>query len=113
MKHLDPSILTTLVKSKCLEVLLGKLDAYISKCTLKPLWSQNMVHFTFFLSQCTWIRVIKNTVVQSIELQGNGFGTGKSCQISRGTGITIFAGAAPLMTDNKGVAAVKGVPQLK
>ena len=42
---------------------------------------------------------IKNTVVQSIELQGNRGGTGKSRQNSRGTGIAKLAGAAPLMTD--------------
>ena len=47
VKHLDPCFLTTLVKSKYLEVLLGKSDAYKSKCTLKTLLSQNMVHLTW------------------------------------------------------------------
>ena len=37
------------------------------------------------------------TLVQSIELQGNKGGTGKSRQNSRGTGIAKLAGAAPLM----------------
>ena len=41
---------------------------------------------------------IQNTVVQSIELQGNRGGTGKSRQNSRGTGIAKLASAAPLMT---------------
>ena len=45
VKHLDPCFLTTLVKSKYLEVLLGKSGAYKSKYTLKPLLSQDMVHF--------------------------------------------------------------------
>ena len=53
---------------------------------------------------------IKNTVVQSIELQGNRCGTGKSRQNSRGTDIAKFAGAALLMTvqftDNTGVTPV-------
>ena len=43
-------------------------------------------------------RAIQNTVVQSIELQGNRGGTGKSRQNSSGTGIAKFAGAAPLIT---------------
>ena len=46
-KHLDPCFLTTLVKSKYLEVFLGKSGAYKSKYTLKPLLSQDMVHFTW------------------------------------------------------------------
>ena len=57
---------------------------------------------------------IQNAVVQSIELQGDRCGTSKSRQNSRGTGIAKFAGAAPLMTvqltDDTGVAPVKGVP---
>ena len=60
---------------------------------------------------------IQNTVVQSIELQGNRCCTGKSFQNSRGTGIAKFAGAAFLMTvqltDNTGVAPVNGVPPAK
>ena len=56
---------------------------------------------------------IRNTEVQSIELQGNRCGTGKSRQNSRSTGIAKFAGAAPLitvqLTDNTGGAPVKGV----
>ena len=40
---------------------------------------------------------IQNTVVQSIELQGNSGSTGKSSQNSRGTGIAKLGGAAPLM----------------
>ena len=44
-------------------------------------------------------------------------GTGKSRRNSRGIGIAQFAGAAPLMTvrltDNTGVAPVKGVPPAK
>ena len=45
VKHLDQCFLTILVKSKYLEVLLGKSGAYKSKYTLKPLLSQAMVHF--------------------------------------------------------------------
>ena len=64
-----------------------------------------------------FVEPIQNTVVQSIELQGNRGGTGKSPQNSSGTGIAKFAGAAPLMTvqmtANTGVASVKGVPRLK
>ena len=62
------------------------------------------------------LKTIHTTVVQSIELQGNRCGTGKSCQNSSGTGIAKFAGAAPLMTqwtDSTGVAPVKGVPPAK
>ena len=40
---------------------------------------------------------IQNNVVQSIELQGNRGGTGKSRQNSRGSGIAKLAGSAPLM----------------
>ena len=47
VKHLDPCFLTTLVKYKYLEIILGKSGAYKSKCTLKPLLSQNMVNFTW------------------------------------------------------------------
>ena len=46
VKHLDPCFLTTLVISKYLEVLLGKYGAYKSNYTIKPLFSQNMGHFT-------------------------------------------------------------------
>ena len=49
--------------------------------------------------------------------QGHRSGTGKSHQNSRGIGIANFSGAAPLMTvqltDNTGVAPVKGVPPAK
>ena len=47
MKHLDPYFLTTLVKSKYLGVLLRKYGAHKSKHNLKPLLSQDMVHFTW------------------------------------------------------------------
>ena len=61
-----------------------------------------------------FVEPIQNTVVQSIELQGNRGGTGKSPQNSSCTGIAKFAGAAPVMivqlTVNTGVASVKGVP---
>ena len=40
---------------------------------------------------------IQNTVVQSIELQINRGGTGKSQQNSRGTGIAKLASAVPLI----------------
>ena len=57
---------------------------------------------------------LQNTLVQSVKLQGNRCGTGKSRQNKRGTGIAKYASAAPLMTvqlmDNTGVAPVKGVP---
>ena len=43
------------------------------------------------------LAAILNTVVQSIEPQGNRGGTGKSRQNSRGTGISKLAGAAPLL----------------
>ena len=46
VKHLDPCFLTTLVKYKYLEVILGKSGAYKSKCTLKPLLSQKIGHLT-------------------------------------------------------------------
>ena len=56
---------------------------------------------------------MQNTVVQSVDLQGNRWGTGMSRQNSRANGISKFAGAAPLMTvqltDNTGVAQVKDV----
>ena len=56
----------------------------------------------------------QNTVVQSIELQGNGDGTGKSRQNSSGTGIAKLAVAAPTMTvqltANTGVVPLKKVP---
>ena len=38
-----------------------------------------------------------DTVVRSIELQGNRGGTGKSRQTSQGTGLSKLAGAAPLI----------------
>ena len=41
--------------------------------------------------------VIQNSVVQSIELEWNGAGIGKSCQNSRVTVIAKLAGATPLM----------------
>ena len=68
--------------------------------------------------QCTGLHcTIQNTVVQSIELQGNKGGTSKSCQNSSGIGIPKFVGSAPLMTvqltANTGVAPVKGVPPAK
>ena len=40
---------------------------------------------------------IQSTVVQSLELQGNGGGTGKSRQNSQGTGIAKLASAASVM----------------
>ena len=46
VKHLNPCFLTTSVQIKYLEVLFGKSGAHKSKYTLKPLLSQNMVHFT-------------------------------------------------------------------
>ena len=46
VKHLDPCFRTTFVKSKYLEVLLGKSGAYKYKCTLKLMLSKNMVHVT-------------------------------------------------------------------
>ena len=56
---------------------------------------------------------IQNTVVQSVELQGNRGGTGKSRQNSSGTKLVKFAGAASLMTvqvtTNTGVASVMTV----
>ena len=59
-------------------------------------------------SQGLLYKPIQNTVVQSIELQGNRCGTGKSRQKSRVTGIAKFGGGAPLMTvqftNNTGVA---------
>ena len=59
----------------------------------------------------------QNTEVQSIELQGNWCGTGKSRQNSSGTEIAQFAGATPLttvqLTANTGVAPFKGVPPAK
>ena len=59
------------------------------------------------------IRAMQNTVVQSVDLQGNRWGTDMSRQNSRGNGISKFAGAAPLMTvqltDNTAVAQVKDV----
>ena len=39
----------------------------------------------------------ENTVVQSIKLQGNRGGTGKSRQNTRGNGIAKLVGAVPLM----------------
>ena len=47
VKHLDPCIITTLVKSKFSEVLLEISGAYKSKCTFKPLLSQKVVHLTW------------------------------------------------------------------
>ena len=56
-------------------------------------------------------------MVQSVELQGNRCGTGKSCQNSRGTGIAKFASATPHMTvqltNNTGKATVEGVTPAK
>ena len=77
------------------------------------------ISFTNFrtVSQGEWVVAIQNTVVQSIELQGNSGGTSKNRQNSSGTGIAKLAGAAPLMTvqvtANTGVASVKGVPPAK
>ena len=60
---------------------------------------------------------IQNTIVQSVELQGYRCHTGKSRQNNRGTDIAKFSGAALLktvqLTDNTGVAPVKGVPPAK
>ena len=60
---------------------------------------------------------IQNTVVQTIELQGNRGGTGKSRQNSSDTGIAKFAGATPLTTVqlivNTGVAPFNGMPPAK
>ena len=39
VKHLHPCFLTTFVKSKYLEILLGKSGESKSKCTLKAMWS--------------------------------------------------------------------------
>ena len=62
------------------------------------------------MRECSPPPTIQNTVVQSIELQGDRCSTGKSRQNGRGTGIAKFDGAAPLMTvqltDNTGVAPV-------
>ena len=44
VKHLNPYFLTTYVQNKYLVVHFGKSGAY--KYTLKPMLSQNMVHFT-------------------------------------------------------------------
>ena len=56
-------------------------------------------------------------MVQSVELQGNRCGTGKSRQNTRGTGIAKFASATPHMTvqltNNTGKAPVKGVSPAK
>ena len=52
------------------------------------------------LLKLDWAAPIQNTVVQSIERQGNMGGTGKSCQNSRGPGIAKLAGAAPFMEES-------------
>ena len=55
---------------------------------------------------------IQNTVVQSIELQGNRSGTSKSRQNSRGTGIA-FASGILLMTVELTDMTIQEWPQLK
>ena len=85
---------------------------------LSKIWSLGATALKLvYRSQIGRPQAIQNTVVQSIELQGNRCGTGKCRQNSKGTGIAKVAGAAPLMTvqltDNTGVAPVKGVPPAK
>ena len=48
----------------------------------------------------------QNTVVQSIELQGNRGGSGKSPQNSRGTGIAKLNGAAQLIATIAGATPI-------
>ena len=80
-------------------------------------WTVTVTLMTTPIIGSTWYSPIQNTVVQSIELQGNRCGTDKSRQNSRGTGRAKFAGTTLLMTvkltDNTGMAPVKEVPPAK
>ena len=66
VKQLDPCFLTTLVRSKYLEVLMGKSGAYKSKLTLKPHFEAKYGAFNFNKrSQWPWIRVSSPTELKS------------------------------------------------
>ena len=58
---------------------------------------QIIMCFVYSVKRGGWFGLIQNNVVQSIRLQGNRGGTGKSRQNSQGTGIATLAGAALLM----------------
>ena len=86
----------------------------IKRRLIRCLFDSEKKYNAYIVVSIRWEGAIQNTVVQSIELQGNRCGTGKSRQNSTGTGIAKFAGAAPIvkvqLTANTGVGPVQGVP---